>query len=143
MLGSLSGALRQHAGSERRLLPRAVRGVSSVVQQMVEFARSQAAGDVDQGVDVLRSGLSMQPAPGDAAGLLLAMAELEGERSNWSEAHSLAAQACSAAAGADEELRAQAGAAAARALLAQGAPPRQGGGGRGGRLRALLVPAAC
>jgi hypothetical protein len=126
MLAALGANFRHHHRALGPLLAR--RGASSVVQQMVEFARSQAASDIDQGVDVLRSGLSMQPNAADSAGLLLAWAELEGERSNWPEVHSLAARASSAAAGSDEDLQAQAGAAATRALLAQG----EGGEGAAG-----------
>lgn len=97
-----------------------------MVQQIVEYARSQAVSNIEQGIDVLRSGLSMQAEEckgSDSASLLLGIADLEFERSNWSEMHTMASKSMAAAAAAgDSDLQVLAGSAAARALLVQGEP---------------------
>ncbi|KAJ9514091.1 hypothetical protein QJQ45_002207 [Haematococcus lacustris] len=62
---------------------------ASATDQMIDYALLQMKGKHDQAVDVLRSGLSMYPNETgvDCARLLLALARVEADRSNWGAAH--------------------------------------------------------
>lgn len=87
------------------LLPKQAGWTSSadaadITGQMIAFARSQSKDNPEQAIDVLRSGLSMQPGQdeGLAAGRLqLCIAEQMGERAVWHEATAAADKAVKAA----------------------------------------------
>lgn len=70
---------------------------ATVVDQMIAYARKEGGSAA---VDVVRSGLAMQPDPGagaDASRLLLAMSELSTAQSDWASAASSASKAIAAA----------------------------------------------
>mmetsp|Transcript_7366 Transcript_7366/g.18280 ORF Transcript_7366/g.18280 Transcript_7366/m.18280 type:complete len:453 (-) Transcript_7366:132-1490(-) len=100
----------------------------SVADQMIDYAVKQCKGKHEQAVDVLRSGLSMHPdGKGlDAAKLLVALAGIESDRSNWTAALDAAGKANAALAGAGQlqgaaaSARLHAGATSTQALLVTG-----------------------